>query len=479
MDPLTIDELKLFVRELMDAIRRGCSVDPKNLASISQFVRAGVQVLRLEAETKAQHAQNTTSCVVYSRPAELTSWQNEVLDAMLAGDACILGSRRTGKTLLLALAAFEHLLSHPGERIAVLSGKEEQARLVLTALLDPAVYPSVQPFVANFTATRVELVNGSVIQTSAGTDASTRGMKLAALVADEAGIQKPDALAAMLPSGDTVDHFRWWVAGTPMTGGFFQEIALDPGRYGFELFKITDEMCTWLVGEQRSKTRTRLEALAGKQFAMQELDAVFVQGENIFTPSEVAGCFVLSEAHPDDWESALPRPDQYERVCAGFDPGWRHPFTGVLLGKRRGQYFEIDSFSYTAEPYAEDGVQKETNPVQMAQAHLLSWHGKWRCPIRGESNSGGLAVIEFLRGEGADAAPQNWGALDSNAENSKSVPLAFLKELMASPGTLNLRSGKLRQQLYGYKADKKNDDLVDALLHAAAQFNETEWLPYV
>jgi hypothetical protein len=214
-----------------------------------------------------------------------------------------------------------------------------------------------------------------------------------------------------------VARTKFIITTTPRGKNFvYRQIAM-PGGYGGAT--VTDQKIavhTWTSRDNPHADKDhikRMERIFGREYAKQELQALFTDQVG-YVYGEFDRTIHMVPAPSD-------KPDDYEVIVGGIDPGMRDPYACSVWGKYQGKWFQLWEYYQTGK-----------TDVQVAPALLMAqdrWEVKrWYCDKRRPSD------IQNLRDLGVKVVPN----IDIHWENdSRTIApmVAFCKEL--------LRTGKL------------------------------------
>ncbi len=219
----------------------------------------------------------------------LAPWQEELV-SIKHGDkkkVCLLSPRQAGKSVSTSLLCATRLLQNPNYRLAVISPSLRQSGLLsekIAEIIETYDYGQIK----RSTATRIELTNGSYLDSLPGDRADTsRGISCDLLAIDEASRIKESLGTAILPvisrtQGDLI------LLSTPAErSGLFYEAYSAPDEDGWHKITVTMEMCP---GYDEAMINTMRNTMSEAAFKM-EFENQFLSEGSAFDSQAIMDMF--------------------------------------------------------------------------------------------------------------------------------------------------------------------------------------------
>ena len=367
---------------------------------------------------------------------DLTPKQYKMLEAMWTDKlVAILGSRKTGKTFVVALAAVWLALEEPKE-VHVLSSKKQTASYVVQVVEE--IVTQVNPDLLRRQAkTHCELMNGSKFMAHSNTLADTGTYEADVLILDEAQEITEEVWAKVMPQLATGREMYCWIVGTAKAGTPFYDFWHNPEtEEQFDIFTLFMKDATWVD----QATWDSIAMLMSDRMVRQELGLEWVEDEQVFFPSDA-----IEKAYRDFPHKPA---KQYGEIVSGVDFGMGHETSIITIAwnpqQRRMEMLDVW------------GMHNPTDKQILAHIQRL------------DKEYGSTFILEqsplgaFVRREIYEMNVNSRGSTFTQHKEDylASLYVALVKE------KLLLTDRKLKSQLLQYDGSKKNDDRVDALLHA-------------
>jgi len=366
---------------------------------------------------------------------KFTEKQLEIFNNMIGeGWVALLGSRKTGKTFLMA-SGIILLGSKKKIEVHILSSKKETASHVIYMILDICGDLGLD-IIERPAKEQITFKNGTRIKAHSNTLADTGTYEADILVMDEAQEIEEEVWAKIVPQLATGRKMRVWIMGTAKAGTPFHQFWFEENKR-FKKHEMRMEDATWVSEEDWEAVKS----LMSDRMVRQELNMQWVEPEGAyFKASEIEEAYV---------ECIVPE-DLGEIVC-GVDWGFGHMTTMIVLGIKGKKIYELDSWGMHNPNEKEIVAKAQTFYEKYNPLFILEGGQMFATHIQGELESRNIRTEMSMFGNNKD---RFWTALD--------LTLGMKK--------LSLINPHLKQQLLRYCGDKKDDDWADALFHAVKYF---------
>jgi len=363
---------------------------------------------------------------------KLVPKQREIFDAMIEDQfVSVFGSRKTGKTYLMALGIIL-LGTDRRMEVHILSSKKDTAAYLITMMVWIAEEYKLDIF-KRYSAEKCTFWNGTQVKIHANTLADTGTYEADILIIDEAQEVQEEVWGKIMPQLMTGRAMYIWIMGTAKAGTMFHNFWTTKNDR-FKKFELHMSDATWVSEEAWQE----IMAIMPERMVRQELYLKGVEAEGAYFSAEKIGqAYKLWEA------DAL---NQYGEIICTIDWGWGHEHAMYVLGIKDGIVDELESWSMQNAP-------RETIMRKFAE-----YHRKYGCYFILE---GGQTAASWV---GHELDKKNYDFGYSVFGNSKEWFWDAM-EFVLDENRIKLDNARLKQQLLRYCGDKKEDDHVDSILH--------------
>jgi len=377
--------------------------------------------------------------------ALFTPKQHEIYAKMMQqGIVCLLGSRKTGKSFLMAKGIID-LGSKARLKIEILSAKKENAAFIVGDVYELCEHHDldiIDP--KNRSVTKCGFKNGTHIRTHSNTIADTGTFRADILIIDEAQEVDQEVWSKIIPMIAKEGEMRVWIFGTAKAGTPFHNLITNPPRDldVITQFEMHMEDAEWVKPE---KWKVVEALMADDRMVRQELKLEWVEPEGAFFRAEdIDVAFQPYE---------IPMLNRMGEMICCLDFGSEgSEMVYIVLGYYNGEIYELDSWS----------VYNPPTDVLLSQVHTF-WVEYRPLFIMENSPLGSYVRRDITRSE------HNYRCTTSGFSHNKDK-FWFALQWSLNNHKLHLKTHKLRQQLLRYCGDKKKDDWVDSLLHGVKYY---------
>ena len=362
---------------------------------------------------------------------KLVPKQLEIFDAMINDKfVSVFGSRKTGKTYLMALGIL--LLGTDRKmKVHILSSKKDTAAYLITMMAIIAEEYDLDIF-KRISAEKCTFWNGTTVKIHANTLADTGTYEADILILDEAQEIDENVWGKIMPQLATGRDMYIWIMGTAKAGTMFHTFWTENKK--FKKFMLHMKDASWVSEKQWQE----IMAVMPERMVRQELMLKWVEAEGAYFSAEAIG-----RAFKDYKIADLK--DYGEIVCT-VDWGWGHEHAMYVLGIKDGIIYELESWSM------------QNAPRERILRQITKYWRKYRCLFILE---GGQMVSSWI---GYELDEKNIEFETSVFANFKELYWDNM-EFVLDDNRIMLNNHRLKQQLLRYCGDKKEDDHVDSILH--------------
>lgn len=376
---------------------------------------------------------------------KLSPKQLVIFDSMLEDKfTAVFGSRKTGKTYLMALAVIL-LGSHTKLNVHILSSKKETASYLMTMMSWIAEEHKLNLF-ERISAEKCKFWNGTTVKAHSNTMADTGTYEADILIIDEAQEVDENVWGKIMPQLMTGRSMYIWIMGTAKAGTMFHTFWFRKNR--FVKFELHMSDATWVKPEAWQE----IMDIMPERMVRQELLLKWVEAEGAYFSAER-----IDEAFGDYEISAL---KNYDTIICPIDWGYGHAMTMFVLGIKDGVIYELDSWGMQNAP--RERVMKQIN----------DYRNKYGCLFILE---GGQMAAKWVAYELAERK------IDFEYSLFGKIKYLFWEamDFVLDQHRVKLDNHRLKQQLLRYCGDKKEDDYADSLLHGVFYYVQNYLQPYL
>ncbi len=362
---------------------------------------------------------------------KLVPKQLEIFDAMINDHfVAVFGSRKTGKTYLMALAII--LLGTDRKmQVHILSSKKDTAAHVIIMMTWIAEEYGLDIF-KRVSAEKCTFWNGTQVKIHANTLADTGTYEADILILDEAQEIDENVWGKIMPQLATGRDMYIWIMGTAKAGTMFHTFWFENKKFKKFMMHMSD--ATWVSAEQWQD----IMDVMPERMVRQELLLKWVEAEGAYFSSKD-----VSRAFEDYEIEALKK---YGEIVVTIDWGWGHECVMFVIAIKDGVIYELESWGMQNAPREKimrmfDEYKRKYSPYFILEGGqtVASWVGD---ELHKKNYDFGYSIF-------GKSKELFWEAMD----------------FVLDSGKLKLDNYRLKQQLLKYCGDKKEDDYVDSLMH--------------
>lgn len=400
------------------------------------FLRTAINIFPLYARLYVEpHLEDVVfnMAVNYDEAVEkLVTKQREIFDSMIEDKfVSVFGSRKTGKTYLMALGIIL-LGTQKKMQVHVLSSKKDTAAHVITMMMWIAEALDIDIF-KKVSVEKCTFWNGTRVTIHANTLADTGTYEADILILDEAQEIAEEVWGKIMPQLATGRDMYIWIMGTAKAGSQFHTFYTKGGKK-FKKFKLHMSDATWVTPEQWQD----LMDIMPERMVRQELKLKWVEAEGAYFSATD-----IDEAFKDYTKYSL---KNYGEIISPVDWGWGHEHVMFILAIKDGVIYELNCWGMQNAP-RKTIMRKFTEYKRVYSPLFILEGGQTVATWVGEELQKKNYDFEYsIFGRNKELY---WDALDFVLDSKK----------------IKLDNSRLKQQLLRYCGDKREDDYVDALLH--------------
>lgn len=426
--PMTDEKKFDFKGKLQEVIARGM----KDAQFLKSTINLWATYARIYVEPHLDEVVTNLQVEYDEVVGKLVPKQVEIFDSMLNDQfVAVFGSRKTGKTYLMALGIILLGTDRP-MKVHVLSSKKDTAAYLITMMAIIADEYELDIF-KRISAEKCTFWNGTTVKIHANTLADTGTYEADLLILDEAQEIDENVWGKIMPQLATGRDMYIWIMGTAKAGTMFHNFWTEGGK-NFKKFELHMKDATWVTEE----AWLDIMAVMPERMIRQELFLKWVEDEGAFFGADDVG-----RAFTDYEIVAL---KNYGEIVVTIDWGWGHECVMIVLGLMNGVIYELESW----------GMQNA--PRKTIMRKFDEYHRKYKPYFILE---GGQTVANWV-GDELDTKNYDFGySLFGRRKELFWDAMGFVLD----SNKIKLDNHMLKQELLRYCGDKKKDDYVDSLMH--------------